>query len=953
MDTAHQNAELLIPLGLLSFTILAGIYRYFFVLRVRSYYSPLPSQVTGEDGSEHTRVIKTSRLGMTIAALNHIVVFSFVASLAVICLRVMIDRIWSGTLLVMYNLISFVAVSANMLLMHVEVHNGGQWSWANYGFWWLVLAGESYIGWFHLEGIPTKDSSPGSDKYDMALVGIFTIRYALLWTMALLSVVHCKREPKEDELDADTPETISVPSFSTRPGTYGTFAKAFLSSEGRGGNSDSAITTHPMMGSSSDAEIKQKLRTEQEERATAFKDFWPKIKSLIPLVYPKNDAWLHFLIFLTLVFLLLGRVVNLLVPILTDRVVSRLYTDHPFDMWGILLYVFVSYLQGGSGLLSGLRGWAWIPIEQYSNSTLTIQFFEHIQNLSLQFHLNRKTGELLRILDRGSSSIVSLMSTVLFQLFPVVADVLIAVVYFLVKWDWRYSVIVFVTIVSYVVVTVVMTEWRTQFRRAMISFDNDARAKAVDSLLNFETVKYYTAEEFETNRYREAIEKYMVADYKSQFTYQVLNLVQSFVITLGMLAGCLLCAYDISIGKREPANFVTFIVYLKQLYAPLNWFGSYYRMLQQNFIDMEKMVKLLNQNQSVKDVPGAERLVVREGEVVFENVSFQYDSRQRGLENVSFTVPKGKTVALVGPTGSGKSTILRLLFRFYDVSSGRILIDGQDISQRTQTSLREQIGVVPQDAVLFNDSIYFNINYGRSNASKDEVEMAAKAAQIHDKIMDFPEQYNTMVGERGLRLSGGEKQRVAIARTILKNPPIVLLDEATSALDSVTESHIQTALARMTENRTTLVVAHRLSTVVNADLILCIKDGVIVEQGTHDELIEKALANGGEGVYYGMWKQQSREEQGDEEGVLSDDSDTKKKQKGKRHKEPRAPQQPEEHRVAVAVERPATATPTAATVQENLPVESPTDPREVTQIVVEPSGSAADTTTMGSDKGKN
>jgi len=271
-------------------------------------------------------------------------------------------------------------------------------------------------------------------------------------------------------------------------------------------------------------------------------------------------------------------------------------------------------------------------------------------------------------------------------------------------------------------------------------------------------------------------------------------------------------------------------------------------MLQQNFIDMEKLVKLLEQDPSVKDIPGAGRLVVREGEVVFDNVSFQYDSRQRGLQNISFTVPKGKTVALVGPTGSGKSTILRLLFRFYDVSSGRILIDGQDISQRTQSSLREQIGVVPQDAVLFNDSIYYNINYGRPSASEEEVKYAAKAAQIHDKIVaDFPEQYDTKVGERGLRLSGGEKQRVAIARTILKNPPIVLLDEATSALDSITEGQIQAALARMTENRTTLVVAHRLSTVVNADLILCIKDGVIVEQGTHNELIEKAIANGGEG----------------------------------------------------------------------------------------------------------
>ncbi|KAG0221717.1 ATP-binding cassette sub- B member 6, mitochondrial [Mortierella sp. GBA43] len=467
----------------------------------------------------------------------------------------------------------------------------------------------------------------------------------------------------------------------------------------------------------------------------------------------------------------------------------------------------------------------------------------------------------------------------------------------------------------------------------MVTFDNDARAKAVDSLLNFETVKYYTAEEFETGRYREAIRKYMIADYKSQFSYQILNLIQSFVITMGMLAGCLLCAYEISLGKRKPENFVTFIVYLNQLYAPLNWFGSYYRMLQQNFIDMEKMMKLLEQEQSVKDIPGADRLVVRDGEVVFENVSFHYDSRQKGLQNVSFTVPKGKTVALVGPTGSGKSTILRLLFRFYDVTSGRILIDGQDISQKTQASLREQVGVVPQDSVLFNESIYYNINYGRTSATRPEVEMAAKAAQIHDKILDFPDQYETKVGERGLRLSGGEKQRVAIARTILKNPPIVLLDEATSALDSITESQIQAALARMTENRTTLVIAHRLSTIVNADLILCVKDGVIAEQGTHAELVEKALANGGEGIYYEMWKQQRREELGEDANAsLSDDSDSKK-QKGKGRKDPQSD-----------------------TVAHGA---LHADPTELTGVVVEPSASSTATATAEtpagetSDDGKN
>ncbi|KAG0250076.1 ATP-binding cassette sub- B member 6, mitochondrial [Mortierella polycephala] len=785
---------------------------------------------------------------------------------------------------------------------------GGQWSWANYGFWWLAVAGESFIGWYH-RAIDIHDA----DIYDLVLVGIFGTRYALLWIMSLLSLVHIKKEPRDDDLEAlraldpGAPET-AVASSSTSE-TYGTFASAFKSKDNDPNKGDAT------MGSSSEDEITKKLKAEKEERANAFKDFWPKIKRLLPFVYPKDDAWLQFMIFLTFVFVALGRLVNLLVPIQTGRIVGDLSQDEPyFNVWGILLYVFLRFLQGGSGLVNILRGWAWIPVEQYSNSALTIRFFEHVHNLSLEFHLNRKTGELLRILDRGTSSIVSLLSTVLLQLVPIVADVSIAVIYFCYSWSWKYALIVFITIIAYIFVTVVVTEWRTQFRRAMISFDNDARSKAVDSLLNFETVKYYSAEEIEVARYRKAIRRYMVADYKSQVTYQLLNLVQTFVTTMGMLAGCLLCAYEIAEGTRDISHFVTYLMYLIQIYQPLNWLGSYYRMLQQNFIDMEKMLDLLNQNQSVKDVPGAGKLLVSDGEVVFENVSFQYDSRQKGLKDISFRVPKGKTVALVGPTGSGKSTILRLLFRFYDVSSGRILVDGQDIAKRTQASLREQIGVVPQDSVLFNDSIYYNINYGRANATKEEIEEAAKAAQIHDKISDFPDGYSTKVGERGLRLSGGEKQRVAIARTILKNPPIVLLDEATSALDSTTESQIQAALSRMTENRTTLVVAHRLSTIVNSDLILCIKDGVIVEQGTHDQLIEEALRNGGEGVYYEMWRQQIREEQGEGstiEGSPSEDSDSRSKDKG--IKDP------------------------PGLRQERTPSTPTTEPTGLTEVVVEPS----------------
>ncbi|CAG8739888.1 20583_t:CDS:10, partial [Gigaspora rosea] len=475
--------------------------------------------------------------------------------------------------------------------------------------------------------------------------------------------------------------------------------------------------------------------------------------------------------------------------------------------------------------------------------------------LSLSYHINRKTGEVLRVMDRGTSSIISLLNQILFQIFPVIVDIVVAVAFFVIEFGWVFGLIVFITMFLYILATICITEWRTKFRREMIELDNDSRAKAVDSLLNFETVKYYNAERFEVQRYDDAIKKYQIADYKVSSSLNLLNLSQNLVITVGMLTGCLLCAYKVTEHIFTVGDFILFVTYISQLYSPLNFFGTYYRMIQQNFVDMEKMLDLFKEQQSVQDVPGAPDLKVTEGAVVFENVGFAYDPRNPALKNISFSIPKGKTVALVGPSGGGKSTILRLLFRFYDVGSGRILIDGQDIRLVKQESLRRNIGVVPQDTVLFNDTIFYNIHYGNIKASEDDVYKAAKAAQIHDRIKTFPDDYQTRVGERGLRLSGGEKQRVAIARTILKDPAIILLDEATSALDTTTERQIQHALANITKDRTTLVIAHRLSTIINADLILCIKDGQVAEQGTHDELIQNT-----EGVYYEMWQKQLRDE---------------------------------------------------------------------------------------------
>ena len=406
----------------------------------------------------------------------------------------------------------------------------------------------------------------------------------------------------------------------------------------------------------------------------------------------------------------------------------------------------------------------------------------------------------------------------------------------------------------YLGITIWITEWRTKYRREMNLMDNQRNTKAVDSLLNFETVKYYGASQFETNRYDDAIKKYQVAEWKSMATLALLNTLQNVVITGSTVAGSLLCAWavvhSLSNLHLTVGDYVLFGTYLSQLYGPLNWLGTYYRMIQQSFIDMENMFDLLDEQQEVEDIKDAKQIVLSKGEIQFNDVDFYYEPSKQILKSINFTVPPGQTYALVGHSGSGKSTIIRLLFRFYDVTGGKIVIDGQDISKIKQESLRQQIGVVPQDTVLFNDEIRYNIRYSKISATDEEVEGAADVADIHHRILSFPKKYETVVGERGLKLSGGEKQRVAIARTILKSPAIVLMDEATSALDTKTERNIQTALERVCENRTTIIVAHRLSTIIHAHRILVLREGEIVEQGSHEDLL---LLNG---LYTDMWSEQ-------------------------------------------------------------------------------------------------
>jgi len=485
---------------------------------------------------------------------------------------------------------------------------------------------------------------------------------------------------------------------------------------------------------------------------------------------------------------------------------------------------------------------------------LAYRTFVHMHELSLRFHLERKTGGLTRVLERGRNAIETIVRMVIVQLIPTIIELLMVLAVLLFQFDWRYVVVILVTVVLYMTYTYKATEWRIGIRRKMNDSDNDANVKAIDSLLNYETVKYFGAEEREASRYDRSMARYEDASVKAYTSLAVLNAGQAAIFSVGLGATMVMCAFGIKDGTNTVGDFVLINAMMIQLYQPLNFMGMVYREIKQALIDIETMFSILSRPAEIKDAPGAPALHVSQGYVRFEDVRFSYDPDRPILKGISFDVPAGHTVAVVGPSGAGKSTISRLLYRFYDLSGGRISIDGQDIREVTQRSLRDAIGMVPQDTVLFNDTIRYNIRYGRWEASDAEVEEAARLAQIDGFIRMSPKGYETEVGERGLKLSGGEKQRVAIARTILKAPPILLLDEATSALDSHTEKEIQDALERVSRGRTTLVIAHRLSTIVGADEIIVLDHGEIVERGSHHSLLAK------DGLYASMWNRQREAE---------------------------------------------------------------------------------------------
>ncbi|MGE4251979.1 MAG: ABC transporter ATP-binding protein/permease [Parvibaculaceae bacterium] len=585
---------------------------------------------------------------------------------------------------------------------------------------------------------------------------------------------------------------------------------------------------------------------------------WLTLKDIMPLLWPEGRADLKIRVVVAIMALVLAKVITVLTPFAYKYAVDALTLKNSVPALVVVpIFMILAYGVGRVMMVAfaQLRDAIFAKVGQRAVRELAMRTFRHLHALSLKFHLERRTGGLSRIISRGTNGIDTILRYSLFNTLPTVLELVFICAILARSYGWLYSLVVALTVLAYVAFTYLATEWRINIRRAANDADTDASTKAIDSLLNFETVKYFGNEEHEARRYDRSMERYEQASIKTWISLAVLNAGQALVFAVGLTVAMLMSGYAVHAGTMTLGDFVMINALMIQLYMPLNFIGSVYREIKQGLIDVEEMFALLEVDADIKDRPGAAPLRPGKGEIVFDRVNFAYEAERPILRDLSLRVPSGHTVAIVGPSGAGKSTISRLLFRFYDVGSGRILVDGQDIAQVTQKTLRAAIGMVPQDTVLFNDTVRYNIRYGRPDASDQDVEDAARLAQVHTFVMSQPKGYETMVGERGLKLSGGEKQRVAIARTILKSPPILILDEATSALDSMTEREIQSALAQVSRNRTTLVIAHRLTTVVDADEIIVLDQGGIAERGTHDELLRQR------GLYAAMWNRQREAEE--------------------------------------------------------------------------------------------
>ncbi|SMO34861.1 ABCB family ABC transporter ATP-binding protein/permease [Ruegeria faecimaris] len=584
---------------------------------------------------------------------------------------------------------------------------------------------------------------------------------------------------------------------------------------------------------------------------------WRTIRKVAPYLWPEDEPWVKRRVLIAMGMLVLAKLIAVYTPILYKGAVDSLAGEGvpPVALGAVGLTVAYGVARMMTVGLQQLRDAAFAPVGQRALRALALETFQHIHQLSMRYHVTRRTGGLSRIIERGVKGVEFLLRFLLFSIGPLILELLLVAIILMWLFDVWYLVVVAATIALYIWFTFAVTEWRVKLRREMNDQDTEANQRAIDSLLNFETVKYFNAETREAERYDVSMKAYAGAALKTAYSLAFLNFGQSFLITCGLIGVMVLAAIGVQAGTLTVGDFVMVNAYMIQITVPLNFLGTVYREIRQSLVDMGQMFDLLEQPAEVVDKTDAPDLDVTGGEVTLHDVQFGYDAEREILKGVSLTIPAGQTVAIVGATGSGKSTIGRLLFRFYDVTGGALKIDGQDVRDVTQTSLHAAIGVVPQDTVLFNDTIRYNIAYGRDGATQEDVEAAARAAQIHDFIVTLPEGYDTTVGERGLKLSGGEKQRVGIARTLLKNPPILLLDEATSALDTDTEQDIKDALAHAGEGRTVLTIAHRLSTIAEADSIVVLERGKILEQGTHDELLKR------EGRYAQLWNRQQSDMQ--------------------------------------------------------------------------------------------